>query len=398
MPFYKCDNCGFEESLDKNLYFCPRCGDPLTIYFDKEELEKAKFEGKGVWRYKDVIPVDKEKAITLNEGGTPLHKSLRLYRDIGVKELRIKNEGLNPTGSFKDRGMTVGVTRAVELGAKSVICASTGNTAASLSAYAARAGLKAFVVVPNESVAIGKMAQARAAGANIVKVKGNFDVALDLVKRIASESSSVYLLNSVNPFRIEGQKTLAYEIVEEYGVPDWIFIPVGNAGNITALWKGLKELREMGVIDRLPRLGGVQAEGASPIYKAFAENRDYIIPEKEPKTVATAIKIGKPASWRRALRAVRESKGVMLKVSDEEITEYQGKLSSMEGIFVEPASAASVAGLAKAVKLGYVSRDESVVAIATGNGLKDPDSLLKLKANEVLAEAEIDSLKSVIFS
>lgn len=398
MPFYKCDNCGFEESLDKNLYFCPRCGDPLTIYFDKEELEKAKFEGKGVWRYKDVIPVDKEKAITLNEGGTPLHKSLRLYRDIGVKELRIKNEGLNPTGSFKDRGMTVGVTRALELGAKSVICASTGNTAASLSAYAARAGLKAFVVVPNESVAIGKMAQARAAGANIVKVKGNFDVALDLVKKIASESSSVYLLNSVNPFRIEGQKTLAYEIVEEYGVPDWIFIPVGNAGNITALWKGLKELREMGVIDRLPRLGGVQAEGASPIYKAFAENRDYIIPEKEPKTVATAIKIGKPASWRRALRAVRESKGVMLKVSDEEITEYQGKLSSMEGIFVEPASAASVAGLAKAVKLGYVSRDESVVAIATGNGLKDPDSLLKLKANEVLAEAEIDSLKSVIFS
>jgi threonine synthase len=396
LPRYKCENCGYEESLDKNMYFCPNCGDPLTIVYDKNELKDVKFTGRGVWRYKDLLPVSYEKAVTLNEGGTPLHRSIKLYKEIGVKDLWIKNEGLNPTGSFKDRGMTVGVTKAIELGARSVICASTGNTAASLSAYAARAGITSFVVVPEGSVALGKLAQARAAGAKIVKVRGNFDYALKIVRSLAATTNETYLLNSVNPYRIEGQKTIAYEIVEEYGVPDWIFIPVGNAGNITALWKGLKELKSMGFIDSLPKLGGVQAEGASPIYRAFVEGKEEIIPVQNPQTVATAIKIGNPASWRRAIRAVKESGGIMISVSDEEILEYQKKLASKEGIFVEPASAASIAGLAKATALNIVKKDERVVAIVTGNGLKDPDSLMKISAEEITIDADLEALKRVI--
>ncbi len=396
LPKYKCENCGYEESLDKNMYFCPKCGDPLTIVYEENELQEAVFKGKGVWRYKNVLPINSEKPVTLNEGGTPLHESVKLYKEIGVKELRIKNEGLNPTGSFKDRGMTVGVTKAVELGARSVICASTGNTAASLSAYAARAGIKSFVVVPEGAVALGKLAQARAAGAKIVKVRGNFDYALKMVRSLAATTNETYLLNSVNPFRIEGQKTLAYEIIEEYGVPDWIFIPVGNAGNITALWKGLKEMKSIGLIERLPKLAGVQAEGASPIYRAFAEQKDEITPVQNPQTIATAIKIGNPASWRRAMRAVKESGGVMLSVSDEEILEYQKKLSSKEGIFVEPASAASIAGLAKAALQNLVGKNDRVVAVVTGNGLKDPDSLMKINAEEVTIDADMEALKQVI--
>ncbi len=396
LPKYKCENCGYEESLDKNIYFCPRCGDPLTIVYDEDELHGISFKGKGVWRYKDVLPVSSEKPVTLNEGGTPLHQSVSLYKEIGIKELWIKNEGLNPTGSFKDRGMTVGVTRALELGARSVICASTGNTAASLSAYAARAGLRSYVVVPEGSIALGKLAQARAAGAKIVKVRGNFDYALKMVRTLATMTTETYLLNSVNPFRIEGQKTLAYEIIEEYGSPDWIFIPVGNAGNITALWKGLKELKSIGLLEKLPKLAGVQAEGASPIYRAFAEQKEEIIPIQNPQTVATAIKIGNPASWRRAMRAVKESGGVMLSVSDQEILEYQKKLSSKEGIFVEPASAASIAGLAKASLHNIVDKNDRVVAVVTGNGLKDPESLMKIDTEEVTIDADINELKKVI--
>jgi len=396
LPKYKCENCGYEESLDKNMYFCPKCGDPLTIVYKKDELKKVSFNGRGVWRYKDVLPVDYGKVVSLNEGGTPLHESVRLYKEIGIKELWIKNEGLNPTGSFKDRGMTVGVTRAVELRARSVICASTGNTAASLSAYAARAGLRSYVVVPEGSVALGKLAQARAAGAKIVKVRGNFDYALKIVRSLAASTTETYLLNSVNPFRIEGQKTLAYEIIEEYGVPDWIFIPVGNAGNITALWKGLKELKSIGLVEKLPRLGGVQAEGASPIYRAFIEKKEEITPVQNPQTVATAIKIGNPASWRRAMHAVKESEGIMLSVSDEEILEYQRKLSSEEGIFVEPASAASIAGLAKAASLNMVDKNDRVVAVVTGNGLKDPESLMRINTEEITIDADLNALRQVI--
>jgi len=395
VPNYLCENCGFTDSLDKNLYFCPKCGDPLTIHYDNSEL-KAKFSGIGVWRYSDVLPVNKDKSVSLMEGHTPLYKSLRIGDSSGVKKLYIKNEGMNPTGSFKDRGMTVAITRAIEQGFRSVLCASTGNTAASLAIYAARAGIRGYVVVPDGAVALGKMAQARAAGAYIVKVRGNFDLALQIVKDYAKNSGDAYLVNSVNPFRIEGQKTVAYEIVEEIGVPDWITIPVGNAGNITALWKGLNELKRLGVIDKMPRLLGVQASGASPIFKAFINKSKTLEPLSSPNTIATAIKIGNPASWRRALKSVRESGGIMAEVSDEEIVRAQYMLSSKEGIFVEPASAASVAGFLNASRDGLISKDDVVVSIVTGNGLKDPDSVGRFENHEIIIGSDENALRSVI--
>lgn len=393
MPKYFCENCGFTDELDKNLYFCPNCGDPLTIVYSDNELE-ANFSGSGVWRYSDVLPVNPDKKVSLKEGNTPLYKSLRIGS--GVKELYIKNEGMNPTGSFKDRGMTVAITRALERRFRSVICASTGNTAASLAIYAARAGIRGYVVVPDGAVALGKMAQARAAGAHIIKVRGNFDLALQMVKDFAKESSDAYLVNSVNPFRIEGQKTVAYEIIEEIGKPDWITIPVGNAGNITALWKGLNELKKLGKIESLPKLLGVQASGASPIVKAFNNSSKTIEPVVSPSTLATAIKIGNPASWRRALKAVRESGGAMIEVSDDRIVEAQYLLASKEGIFVEPASAASVAGFLNASQSGLIRKDETVVSIVTGNGLKDPDSASRFESVEITIGSEENLLHSVI--
>ncbi len=395
MPRYFCENCGFSNSLDKNLYFCPNCGDPLTIIYNDDEL-KANFSGSGVWRYSDVLPVNKDEKVSLAEGNTPLYKSLRVGSEAGIRELYIKNEGMNPTGSFKDRGMTVAITRAIERGFKSVICASTGNTAASLAIYAARAGIKGYVVVPDGAVALGKMAQARAAGAHIIKVRGNFDLALQMVKDFARESSDAYLVNSVNPFRIEGQKTVAYEIIESIGEPDWITIPVGNAGNITALWKGLNELKRLGKIEKLPKLLGVQAEGASPIVKAFNSDNKTIEPVASPSTLATAIKIGNPASWRRALKSVRESRGAMIKVSDDHIVKAQYLLSSKEGIFVEPASAASVAGLLNALQSGLIRKDDVVVSIVTGNGLKDPDSVSRFESLEITVGSDENLLYSVI--
>jgi len=393
VPRYFCENCGFTDGLDKNLYFCPNCGDPLTIVYNDDEL-KANFSGSGVWRYSGVLPVNPDKKVSLKEGNTPLYKSLRIGS--GIKELYIKNEGMNPTGSFKDRGMTVAITRALERKFRSVICASTGNTAASLAIYAARAGIRGYVVVPDGSVALGKMAQARAAGAHIIKVRGNFDLALQMVKDFAKESSDAYLVNSVNPFRIEGQKTVAYEIIEEIGKPDWITIPVGNAGNITALWKGLNELKRLGKIEVLPKLLGVQAAGASPIVKAFNNDSKTIEPVVSPSTLATAIKIGNPASWRRALKAVRESGGAMIEVSDDRIVEAQYLLASKEGIFVEPASAASVAGFLNASRSGLIRKDDTVVSIVTGNGLKDPDSASRFESLEITIGSEENLLNSVI--
>ncbi|MDG6927477.1 MAG: threonine synthase [Nitrososphaerota archaeon] len=393
MPRYFCENCGFTDKLDKNLYFCPNCGDPLTITYSDDELE-ANFSGSGVWRYSGVLPVDPNKKVSLKEGNTPLYKSLHLGS--GVKGLYIKNEGMNPTGSFKDRGMTVAITRAIEKNFKSVICASTGNTSASLAIYAARAGIRGYVVVPDGAVALGKMAQARAAGAHIIKVRGNFDLALQMVKDFARKSDEAYLVNSVNPFRIEGQKTVAYEIVEEIGVPDWITIPVGNAGNITALWKGLNEMKRLGKIKYLPKLLGVQASGASPIVKAFNDSSNKIEPVVSPNTLATAIKIGNPASWRRALKAVRESRGAMIEVSDDHIVQAQYLLSSREGIFVEPASAASVAGFLSALQNGLIRKDDTVVSIVTGNGLKDPDSVSRFESIEITVGSEEGLLHSVI--
>ena len=300
---------------------------------------------------------------------------MNIARELGVRNLHVKNEGQNPTGSFKDRGMTVSVTRAVESGARVLICASTGNTSASMSAYAARAGITAAIIVPAGKVASGKMVQATAYGATIIRVDGSFDDALAMLLQTIAELPGFAGMNSVNPYRLEGQKSTAFEIYEQLGfsVPDYVVLPVGNAGNISALWKGFKELKTFGITNRVPRMVGVQAEGASPIAKAFWKGSETITPIESPNTVASAIRIGKPASGKKALAALRESEGMVLTVTDDEILAARRMLSSGEGIFVEPASAAPIAGLKR---IGSkLERDAVVVCVATGNGLKDPETI-----------------------
>jgi len=393
LPRYICQNCGYTQGLAKSIYFCPKCNDPLTIEYSELELREKSFDGRGVWRYRSILPVGYEGRVSMNEGGTPLQQSVQLASELGLKSLYFKNDGLNPTASFKDRGMTVAITRAKEMGAGAVACASTGNTAASLAAYAARARIKAVVVMPEGAVASGKLYQIVAYGARIIKIRGNFDDSLRLLVEASRRTDRIYLMNSVNPFRLEGQKTVGMEIMEELELemgegPDWISIPVGNAGNISALWKGLNELKAMGKLKRLPRLLGVQAEGASPIFRAYREGRQEIEPVASPQTVASAIKIGSPASWRRALKAVKESKGAMVSVNDGQILEYQYFLSSKEGVFAEPASAASVAGLREAIDRGIVEKGAKAVAIITGNGLKDLETAGRLRADQVIIDAD----------
>ncbi len=312
--------------------------------------------------------------MSLNEGGTPLIKLVNTIDVVGVRDVYVKYDGLNPTGSFKDRGMTVAVSMAKYLGVRAVVCASTGNTSASMTAYAVRAGLKPVIILPRGRVASGKLFQAILHGAEIVYVDGGFDEALKVVIE-ASRRGIVYPLNSINPWRIEGQKTVAYEIIDEIGVPEWIILPVGNAGNISALWKGLVELRETGLIDRLPRIVGVQASGASPLVKAYREGLEKPVFIDNPETIASAIRIGKPVNWFRALKAVRESNGLLIDVSDQEIIGAQRLLARREGVGVEPASAASFAGLVKLVEQGIIDRSDTVVLIATGHALKDPSSI-----------------------
>jgi threonine synthase len=291
----------------------------------------------------------------------------------------VKNEGQNPTGSFKDRGMTVGITRAVEIGAKRVICASTGNTSASLAAYAAKASLKSIVVIPSGKIALGKLTQALVHGAKIIQIKGNFDDALKAVVKLANSRREMYLLNSINPYRIEGQKTLAYEIFNQLGnqTPDTVIMPVGNAGNITAAWKGFTDLMALSMIKKMPRMIGIQAENASPITRAFKLKESQVQSISRPETVATAIRIGAPVSWKKALAAIYASKGLMETVSDDQILKAQKLLARREGLFVEPASATPIAGLQKLNAMGQFDKNEVIVCVATGHGLKDPDIVLK---------------------
>ncbi|MFC1514459.1 threonine synthase [Candidatus Omnitrophota bacterium] len=333
-------------------------------------------EYKGViHRYAKYLPVTKKTpVITLLEGNTPLVPAPHIASLLGKGfEVYLKYEGLNPTGSFKDRGMTMAVSKAKEEGAKALICASTGNTSASASAYAVRANIKSIVLIPQGAIALGKLAQALIHGAQVIPIKGNFDDTFRLVKEI-SEHYPVRLVNSINPFRIEGQKTAAFEICDALGAaPDFQIMPVGNAGNITAYWKGYKEYRRRGKIKPLPVMCGFQAKGAAPIVLGR--------PVKSPKTIATAIRIGNPASWKQAVAARDESGGLIEAVSDKEIVKAYKLLSQSEGVFVEPASAASVAGLLQLKSRGYFSRSSNprvrgrttrIVCILTGHGLKDP--------------------------
>ncbi len=337
-------------------------------------------------QYREFLSVtDKTPVVTLLEGNTPLIEAPNLAKAIGFRgKIFLKYEGLNPTGSFKDRGMTLAISKAVEAGKEAVICASTGNTSASAAAYAARAGLRAYVLLPKGAVAIGKLSQAMIYGAKVLAVRGTFDDALHIVRKIG-EKYPVEIVNSVNPFRIEGQKTAAYEVCDVLGDgPDYHFIPVGNAGNITAYWKGYKDYKKAGRIEKLPKMMGWQAEGAAPIVKGY--------PIKNPQTVATAIKIGNPYSWKNALKAAEESGGRVDMVSDGEILSAYKTIASTEGVFCEPASAASVAGLIKLTREGFFKGGEVVVCTLTGNGLKDPDTAIKVCEEPVTVPPEINAV------
>jgi len=401
----ECIGCGAHYSSSEVLYVCRSCGDLLEVRYDYKSLRESvdtslwKARPLSVWRYEELLPLDRASVkVSLREGGTSLHRSIRLAESLGLKRLHVKNEGENPTGSFKDRGMTLGVSKAVEIGAEKVACASTGNTSASLAAYAARAGLECVVVIPSGKVALGKLAQAVVYGARVLQLEGNFDDALRAVVELAQSKMGLYLLNSINPYRLEGQKTLAYEVWDQLGgkVPDTVIVPVGNAGNIAAIWKGFQDLNQLGLISDLPKMIGIQAEGASPIAEAFRRGLRKIDPVRNPETVATAIRIGSPASWKKALRAVRESKGLMETVTDEEILQAQKLLARLEGIFVEPASASSIAGLKKLVEDGALGREEEVICVTTGHGLKDPEIVERMCKKPKTVGADLNSIKKAL--
>jgi len=360
-----------------------------------EELRVVRTGRGEVWggiirHYAHLLPVtEKTPVITLLEGNTPLIPATRFQDSLRADvEVFFKFEGANPTGSFKDRGMTVAVSKAVEDGCKAVVCASTGNTSAAAAAYSAKAGLDCIVLIPKNAVAMGKLAQAIIHGAKVVAIEGNFDQALKLVRQLA-ERHPIRIVNSVNPHRIEGQKTAAFEICDVLGdAPEFLIIPVGNAGNITAYWKGFKEYHMLGRTSRLPRMIGIQAEGAAPIVKGH--------PIENPQTIATAIRIGNPVSWKGALSARDESGGIIDCVSDEEIIEAYKLLARTEGLFVEPASAAAVAGLLKLCREGYFEQFRSldgkkpkVVVVLTGHGLKDPAIALEVVPRPLIAPPDL---------
>lgn len=396
-----CWDCGREVD-DPFVNTCPACGGLLTVKMDLEPLKNMKPEDLrkepiGVWRYAPFLPVDYDKRVSIKEGGTPLYKTDSLAKELDIKELHVKYEGLNPTGSFKDRGMTVGVSHAVELGAEVVGCASTGNTSAALAAYASKAGIKCAVFLPSGKVAAGKLAQAMFFGAKVISVDGNFDDALRLARRM-SEERKLYLLNSINPYRPEGQKSVLFEIMDQldYKVPDRIILPVGNAANIWAVYKAVMELKEVGWIDKIPMLTGIQAEGAAPVARAFAAGEKDFVAEEHPETVATAIRIGNPVSGRKALKAIYDTGGCAITVNDEEIIAAQKLLGRKEGVGVEPASAASVAGAKKLREMGVIGKDEVVVCICTGNALKDPDTIIANSDPIISCPNDVEAVKKIL--
>ncbi|MBO5431024.1 threonine synthase [Methanocorpusculum sp.] len=394
-----CVHCGAEYSPDAIVYNCEKCGHLLAVKYDldkitvtREELQSRKI---GVWRYKEFLPV-KIEPVTLQEGGTPLYHAKRLGEELGLKNLYVKHEGMNPSGSFKDRGMTLGVSMAKQLGKNIVACASTGNTSASMAVYAAKAGMPGVVLLPTGHVALGKVAQALMHGAKVISIRGNFDRALEMVHELCV-SHGIYLLNSINPYRLEGQKTIGFEAVDQLGcVPDRFVLPVGNAGNISAVYKGLTEWKEIGFIDSLPKMTAIQAEGAMPVVNAIKGNLPEVVVEKNPETVASAIRIGAPVNAEKALRAIRETNGTAEFVTDAEILAMQRDLARLEGIGVEPASAASVAGIKKMAEQGLLDADEKIVCVVTGHLLKDPETVIKQCAAPIEIDPTIEALLSVL--
>jgi threonine synthase len=393
----RCVSCNQTYDNDEIVYICKKCGSVLEVDVDVD-VSKDVFDGRklGLWKYREFLPVDYSRSVSLDEGGTPFCKCDKIGKELGI-ELYVKVEGSNPTGSFKDRGMSIGVTKAIELGVDTVGCASTGNTSASLAAYAARGGLRAIVLLPAGKVALGKLAQAMFYGSEVFSINGNFDQALESAAKLADEKY-IYLLNSINPFRLEGQKSIGFEIIDELGwqSPDRIILPVGNAGNISAIWKGIKEFYNAGYMDEKPIMTGIQAVGAAPIVEAFKNKSLEINPVKDPETIATAIRIGNPVSYIKALRAIYESNGYVDSVTDEEILDAQKQLARTEGIGVEPASAASIAGLKKLVEEGIVDKGERVVAVVTGHLLKDPDVAIQASSKPIEVGADFNELKAIL--
>jgi threonine synthase len=385
----KCDNCAHRLADDAPESQCPQCGGLLAIEHPAPSEAagglRARFDGRccmqspgamqsGVWRFAEIVHPNADRPVSYPEGNTPLLARPAVQQFAGCDALLLKHEGMNPTGSFKDRGMTVGVTQALRLGARAVACASTGNTSASLASYAALAGIPALVFVPAGQIALGKLTQTLAYGARTLLVRGDFDACLSLVRE-SSAKLGIYLLNSINPWRVEGQKTIALELLQQlrWDPPDWIALPAGNLGNTAAFGKALREAHAWGLISRIPRLLAVQAAGAAPFEasyrQAFRERR-----RVKAETVATAIKIGDPASYDRAVRAIRDTDGVVAQVSDTEILEAKAAIDAA-GVGCEPASAASVAGVRKLMADGTIARGARVVALLTGHVLKDPGIL-----------------------
>ncbi|SAI87813.1 threonine synthase [Methanoculleus bourgensis] len=394
-----CVHCAATYAPDQIIYTCKHCGHLLTVEYDLDGIDVSRDEWDrrplSVWRYREILPVQGEP-VSLQEGGTPLYHLEKIGKELGLPELYAKHEGMNPTGSFKDRGMTVGVSMARQLGMTSVACASTGNTSASLAAYAAKASIPCVVLLPAGKVALGKVAQALMHGARVISIRGNFDRALEMVHELCI-SHGLYLLNSVNPYRLEGQKTIGFEAIDQLGdVPDRIVLPVGNAGNISAVYKGLRELEALGFIDRLPMMTGIQAAGSQPVVKAIEQNLDELVPEPAPETVATAIRIGAPVNAEKALVAIRATGGTAAAVTDDEILRMQQDLARMEGIGVEPASAASVAGIRKLAEQGLIDKDERIVCVVTGHLLKDPETVVRQCEPPIEIDADLHSLLSAL--
>lgn len=370
---YKCD-CGGILDVKRDLSKID--GEELRKLWDSRWGLKRGVESSGVWRYRELIlSVPDEMIVTRQEGNTRLYPAGAAGKWAGLSDLWFKHEGENPTGSFKDRGMTCGASAARRLGAKSVACASTGNTSASMASYAAVAGMRAVIFIPEGKIAYGKLAQALAYNGRTLQIQGNFDDAMALVQDVCRELN-IYLLNSINPYRIEGQKAICIETLQQldWQVPDWFVIPGGNLGNNSALGKALMELHELGIITRIPRIAVIQAEGANPLYTMWKNHTEFK-PVRNPETIATAIKIGNPVSWPKSMRAVTWSNGVVEQVTEQEIMDAKAKLDAA-GIGAEPASCCSLAGAKKLRDSGVIAPDEKVVGILTGNILKDPDAVV----------------------
>jgi threonine synthase len=394
----RCRCCGGTLELDCDL---DRARDASPELFDRRLASREVLDRSGVWRFRELLPaIPPEAIVTRQEGGTRLHPAPRLAAWAGLEALWLKHEGDNPTGSFKDRGMTVALSAAVASGARRVVCASTGNTAASMAAYAAQAGLAALVLLPAGKVAAGKLAQALAYGATALEIDGDFDAAMRLVEAAVASGRApgTQLLNSLNPFRVEGQKTILFELLQDLGwqAPDWIVVPGGNLGNCAALGKGIAELTALGLLRRPPRLAVVQAAGANPFAAAVRGGRD-LVPHPRPETVASAIRIGAPVSWRKALAALRSTGGAVAEASDAEILDAKAAVDR-SGIGAEPASCAAVAGIRALVGAGTIRPRERVVGILTGHLLKDPESALAAapRATPRRCAADLDAVLGVL--